>query len=131
MFLVVLFQIPKNNTDPLGYVDHDNAKNKLSTFWVLFYIVTSIGTIAHEIAHAVTCSYITKTKITKIVYFQIPKYNTDSLGYVDHDNVNGYMNNFLVNISPFFVGTFLSVISYVNTGVKFPTFTGLNFPTLL
>jgi hypothetical protein len=88
-------------------------KNKISTFWVLFYIVTSIGTITHEISHAAAC-YLTKpkTKINKVVIFQIPKDNTDRLGYVDHDPVNGYMNNFLVNISPFFVGTFLSVGSY-------------------
>ena len=87
-------------------------QNKISLFLKLFYIVTSIGTITHEIAHVLACC-ITKTEINKICLFRVPKNNTDSLGYVDHENVTGYMSFFLVNISPFFVGSFLSIISYI------------------
>ena len=87
-------------------------ENKISIFLKLFYIVTSIGTITHEIAHVSAC-YITKTKIKKKCFFRVPKNNTDSLGYVDHENVTGYMSFFLVTISPFFVGSFLSIISYI------------------
>jgi len=89
-------------------------KNKISTFWRIFYIATSIGVIAHEITHILAC-FITKTKVKDkgIVLFKIPKYFGDAIGSVNNYGARGHKNRFLVNISPFFVVSFLSVMSYL------------------
>jgi hypothetical protein len=71
-------------------------------------VATFPGVIIHEFSHKLFCDFF-KVRVIEVKYFQF----RNPMGYVIHAPPNTYFKTFFICTAPLFIGTILSVLSFI------------------